>query len=83
MRYRYRETIYHITVQQTPAANNDMIGEKSVTIDGVVQHDKTIPLVDDRQEHQVEMRIHVAGGVRKSRLYLFCPLLLIVMYIKE
>ena len=60
--YRYRETTYHITVRQTPAANNEMIGEQSVTIDGVEQRDKTIPLVDDRQEHSVEVRIHVAGG---------------------
>jgi len=39
-----------------------MIGETGITIDGVEQHDKTIPLVDDRQEHSVEVRIHVAGG---------------------
>ena len=60
MHYRYRETIYHITIRQTPAADNEMIGEQSVTIDGVGQHDKNIPLVDDRQERQVEVRIHVA-----------------------
>ena len=30
--------------------------------DGVEQPDKAIPLVDDRQEHSVEVRIHVAGG---------------------
>ena len=56
--YRYRETIYHITVQQMPAGN----GEMSVTIDGVERDDKAIPLVDDRQEHSVEVRIHAAGG---------------------
>ncbi len=60
--YRYRETLYHITVRQMPAANNKMIGETSVTVDGVEQPDKAIPLVDDRQEHSVEVRIHVAGG---------------------
>ncbi len=56
--YRYRETIYHITIRQTPAANNEMIGEQSVTIDGVEQHDNNIPLLDDQQEHSVEVRIH-------------------------
>ena len=56
--YRYRETIYHITVQQTPPGS----GETSVTVDGVEQPDKIIPLVDDRQEHSVEVRIHVAEG---------------------
>jgi len=55
--YRYRETLYHITVQQTPANS----GETSVTIDGVEQHDKAIPLVDDRQEHSVEVRIPYGG----------------------
>jgi cellobiose phosphorylase len=54
--YRYRETIYHITVRQTPAGS----GETSVTVDGVEQPDDTIPLIDDRQEHSVEVRIHTA-----------------------
>lgn len=58
MHYRYRETIYHITVQQTLAGS----GETSATVDGVEQHDKAISLVDDRQEHSVEVRIHVAEG---------------------
>jgi cellobiose phosphorylase len=53
MHYRYRETIYHITVLQTRDGN----GETSVTVDGVEQHEKAIPLSDDRQEHTVEVRI--------------------------
>jgi cyclic beta-1,2-glucan synthetase len=51
--YRYRETVYHIAVLQTHVGN----GEASVTVDGVEQPDKAIPLVDDRQEHSVEVRI--------------------------
>jgi cellobiose phosphorylase len=54
--YRYRETIYHITVLQTRAGN----GETSVTVDGVERQDKTIPLVDDRQDHSVEVQIQAA-----------------------
>ena len=54
--YRYRETVYHIAVLQTRDGN----GETSVTVDGVEQHDKAIPLVDDRQEHSVEVRIPAA-----------------------
>jgi cyclic beta-1,2-glucan synthetase len=50
--YRYRETVYHITVLQT---NNG--GTESVIVDGIEQPDKTIPLLDDRQEHSVEVRI--------------------------
>jgi cyclic beta-1,2-glucan synthetase len=51
--YRFRETVYHITVSQTGAANDGM----SVTVDGLERDDKTIPLVDDRHEHSVEVRI--------------------------
>ena len=54
LHYRYRETLYHITVLQAGAGN----GETSVTVDGVEQQDPTIPLTDDRQEHSVEVTIH-------------------------
>jgi cellobiose phosphorylase len=50
--YRYRKTIYHITVRQT--RDNSVA---SVTVDGVEQSNKTIPLVDDRREHAVEVSI--------------------------
>jgi cellobiose phosphorylase len=50
--YRYRETIYHITVRQT----RDNSGA-SVIVDGVEQSDKTISLVDDRLKHSVEVKI--------------------------
>jgi cellobiose phosphorylase len=56
LHYRYRETVYHIDVLQTRHDNGGM----SVTVDGVEQHDKAIPLVDDRQEHSVEVRIPAA-----------------------
>jgi cellobiose phosphorylase len=54
--YRYRETVYHISVLQTRGGN----GETSVTVDGVERSDRAIPLVDDRQEHSVEVRIPAA-----------------------
>ncbi len=54
--YRYRETVYHIAVRQTHAEAD----ETSVTVDGVERHDKAIALVDDRQEHLVEVTIHAA-----------------------
>ncbi|MFI5330470.1 MAG: GH36-type glycosyl hydrolase domain-containing protein, partial [Desulfobaccales bacterium] len=53
MHYRYRETVYHIAVQRLPAGKDSMC----VTLDGVDQPDNTIPLVDDRQEHYVEVSI--------------------------
>jgi cellobiose phosphorylase len=55
--YRYRETTYHITVYQTQSDNDDMI----ITVDGVQNVEKIIPLVDDRQEHHVEVRIPLPG----------------------
>jgi cellobiose phosphorylase len=56
--YRYRETVYHITVLQTHAAK----GGITVTVDGVDQDDDSIPLVDDRKEHRIEVRILAAPG---------------------
>ena len=53
MHYRYRESVYHITVTQTDAEN----GEMSVIVDGVELSDKVISLVDDHLEHIVEVRV--------------------------
>jgi hypothetical protein len=50
--YRYRETIYHITVTQTSDNN-----AANVIVDNVQQPDTAIFLVDDHQEHSVEVRI--------------------------
>ncbi|HSW63674.1 MAG TPA: protein ndvB, partial [Dissulfurispiraceae bacterium] len=55
--YRYRETIYHITILQLRAGSD----EAGVTVDGIQQHDETILLVDDRKEHSVEVKIRVTG----------------------
>jgi cyclic beta-1,2-glucan synthetase len=46
--YRYRETVYHISVVQS--------GKASVTVDGVRRDDMAIPLIDDSREHTVEVR---------------------------
>ena len=58
MHYRYRETVYHIAVVQTPAGK----GEMPVTVDGMEQPDMTIPLVDDHKEHWAEVKIHLADS---------------------
>jgi len=52
--YRYRDTIYDITVVQLDVPG----GQSVVTLDGVEQRDLVIPLVDDRAHHTVEMRLH-------------------------
>ncbi|MBZ5627483.1 MAG: cyclic beta 1-2 glucan synthetase, partial [Acidobacteriia bacterium] len=51
--YRYRETVYHITVTQPRDAGS----AKGVKVDGVRQDDTAIPLVDDHQEHTVEVTV--------------------------
>ena len=48
--YRYRETVYHITVLQSRCGSIE-----KVTVDGVEQSDAAISLVDDHQEHSVEV----------------------------
>jgi cellobiose phosphorylase len=53
--YRYRETLYHIAIRQTHAQNSGM----TVTVDGIKQDNKAIPLVDDRKEHAVEVKLYV------------------------
>ncbi|HVF65574.1 MAG TPA: glucoamylase family protein [Casimicrobiaceae bacterium] len=53
IRYRYGETLYRITLRQqsTPDA------EPGVHVDGVSRPDRSVPLVDDRQEHVVDVVI--------------------------
>jgi len=63
MHYRYRETVYHIVVSQTRAADDAKIGETTITVDGVKRFDQAIPLIDDRQEHSVEVRVCVPQTV--------------------
>ncbi len=58
MHYRYRETVYHIEVLQT----RDRMGATSVSLDGAVQHDNSIPLIDDHQEHSVEVKVYAERG---------------------
>jgi len=60
--YRYRETVYHIAVTPMPAGK----GETWVTVDGVARDDAAIPLVDDRREHTVEVRL--SNGVASAML---------------
>ena len=53
VRYRYRETFYHIIVSQTTADGS----VPNVILDGIERHEGIIPLLDDRVEHHVEVKI--------------------------
>ncbi|MEO8231628.1 MAG: cyclic beta 1-2 glucan synthetase, partial [Ignavibacteriota bacterium] len=55
--YRYRETMYHISIFQKHGINVDL----NITVDGVQNVEKFIPLVDDRQGHNIEVRITSPG----------------------
>ncbi|MBU0544483.1 MAG: hypothetical protein KKH97_03980, partial [Proteobacteria bacterium] len=52
--YRFRETIYHISVIQKKEGEKETT---TVSVDGVVQQGKTVTLVDDGQKHSVEVFI--------------------------
>ena len=58
LHYRHRETVYHIIVFPTQAADH----KTRVTVDGVEQQDDTVSLVDDHLQHAVEVTIHRAPG---------------------
>jgi cyclic beta-1,2-glucan synthetase len=51
--YRYRETFYHITLNN-PAGGGAVL---QITLDGKTLPDTTIPLVDDRKPHNVEIEL--------------------------
>ncbi len=52
--YRYRETVYHITVKRLA----EHPGEPArLTMDGIERTGNLIPLIDDRQDHTVEVRM--------------------------
>ncbi|MCW3116324.1 MAG: glycosyltransferase, partial [Chitinophagaceae bacterium] len=50
--YRFRDTLYHITIKQ-----NSEIKEARLRIDGQENDGIIIPLVDDRTEHEVELSL--------------------------
>lgn len=62
MRYRYRDTFYDIAVSQSFAIDGRQADDMRVIVDGVLRADKVIPLVDDRQEHAIEVKIEAAPG---------------------
>ena len=53
MHYRFRETIYHITVE----CNSGGRTIHSLSVDGVEQSDQVVHLVNDNIDHQVEIRL--------------------------
>ena len=52
--YRYRQTVYHITITRLPPSSAEA---NQLFLDGKELPLKTVPLVDDRREHFVEMKV--------------------------
>jgi cellobiose phosphorylase len=52
--YRYRETIYRITLTQLHEDHTKL----TIIVDGAEYQDKFIRLVDDRQEHLAEVKLY-------------------------
>jgi cellobiose phosphorylase len=51
--YRYRETVYHITIKRAPPGQMTT----TVVVDGEPSLDLAIRLVDDRQDHRAEVSL--------------------------
>jgi cellobiose phosphorylase len=52
--YRYRQTVYHITITRLVADSSDA---NQLSLDGQELAGETIPLMDDRREHAVELKV--------------------------
>ena len=52
--YRYRQTIYHITITRL---DTDAAEANQLSLDGEILSAQTVPLIDDRHEHTVELKV--------------------------
>jgi cyclic beta-1,2-glucan synthetase len=60
IRYRFCQTPYHITISKL----DGLPGSGQAFLDGEELVEKTIPLVDDRRDHSVEVRLPLDAGYR-------------------
>jgi cellobiose phosphorylase len=63
LRYRYRETYYHIVVQRIAMKGDKAPDVLAVSVDGVAQQGNFVLLSDDRQEHRVDVRVASRSSV--------------------
>lgn len=63
LHYRYRDTLYHITVLQPEPGRT----VRRISIDGIDQPGNALPLKDDREDHQVE--VELSGQTSSPALY--------------
>jgi len=65
IRYRFGATMYEIAFRQETSAPPARSHAARVTLDGVLQDDDSVPLIDDRQPHRVEV-VLAAGRTKKN-----------------
>jgi cellobiose phosphorylase len=66
LRYRFRETTYAIAVRQVESADGATASPVGVIVDGVVQAGDGVLLVDDRQEHRVDVHVVRASAIARE-----------------
>ncbi|MGD0816743.1 MAG: glycosyl hydrolase family 65 protein, partial [Verrucomicrobiota bacterium] len=62
--YRYRQTVYHITITRLVAGSADA---DQLFLDGKEIAGQKVPLVDDRREHAVEFKVWNPVGTPENR----------------
>jgi cellobiose phosphorylase len=62
--YRYRQTVYHITISRLVA---DWADTNQLFLDGKELAVNLVPLVDDRHEHFVELKVWSPVKIRENR----------------
>ena len=62
--YRYRQTVYHITITRLAAAS---AGANQLFLDGQELAGETLPLADDRRDHAVELKLWSQVSAPESR----------------
>ena len=60
--YKYAETVFQITLVNAPDEK-----EMKIIVDGADQHNKTVYLVNDKETHQVEVRLATKDAVEQNR----------------
>jgi hypothetical protein len=63
IRYAFVESVYEIVIRQVVAGAGEQIGVTSVAVDGALQSEHSVLLIDDRARHVVE----VTMGIPRSR----------------
>ncbi len=61
VRYCFEDTFYHINISRNANESKQTI----VSVDGNVQSENIIPLVNDKAEHSVEVILHVEEAAQK------------------